>query len=209
MEETKISDKRDYILDVAERLFAEQGFEAISVREISKAAEINIAMVSYYFGSKEKLYEDVINRKLISSDTIAKSVGQHTSSMDKLFAMVDLYIEKFFERRLFQNIIFREMAMNQRTAMAELITTRLHQNFSVISDVIQKGIKYKEFKKVDVELTVMTIIGVVKTYTTSSSIACKVLKTDDIDQVYNDKLKARLKKHLRELLTNHLGIESK
>ena len=54
MEETKISDKRDYILDVAERLFAEQGFEAISIREISKAADINIAMVSYYFGSKEK-----------------------------------------------------------------------------------------------------------------------------------------------------------
>lgn len=124
MEETKISDKRDYILDVAERLFAEQGFEAISVREISKAAEINIAMVSYYFGSKEKLYEDVINRKLISSDTIAKSVEQHTSSMDKLFAMVDLYIEKFFERRLFQNIIFREMAMNQRTAMAEKLPYR-------------------------------------------------------------------------------------
>ena len=146
MEETKISDKRDYILDVAERLFAEQGFEAISVREISKAAEINIAMVSYYFGSKEKLYEDVINRKLISSDTIAKSVEQHTSSMDKLFAMVDLYIEKFFERRLFQNIIFREMTMNQRTAMAEKITVQVHKNFLLAYDIIQTGIDNKEFK---------------------------------------------------------------
>jgi AcrR family transcriptional regulator len=209
MQEAKVQDKREDILDVAEKLFAEQGFEAISIREISKSADINIAMVSYYFGSKEKLYEEVVNRKLISSDLIIKHIEKYEAYQEKLFAIVDLFINKFFERRDFQNIIFREMAMNQRTGMAELITTRLHQNFSVISDVIQKGIKYKEFKKVDVELTVMTIIGVVKTYTTSSSIACKVLKTDDIDQVYNDKLKARLKKHLRELLTNHLGIESK
>ncbi len=206
MQEQKTIDKRDEILNVAERLFSEQGFEAISVREISKTADINIAMVSYYFGSKEKLYEEVVNRKLISSEMIVKHIAQYDTYSNKLFAIVDLFINKFFERRDFQNIIFREMALNQRTGMAELITTRLHQNFSVIQDVIASGIKHKEFKKVDVELTVMTIIGVVKTYTTSGSIACKVLKIDDVESVYNDKLKARLKKHLRELLTNHLGI---
>ena len=97
--------------------------------------------------------------------------------------------------------------MNQRTAMTELITTRVHQNFSVVYDVIEKGIKHREFNKVDVELTVMTIIGVVKTYTTSGTIACKVLKIDEVENVYTDKFKARLKKHLRELLTNHLGIK--
>lgn len=167
MVDSKTQDKRDDILDVAEKLFSEKGFEAISIREISKAAEINIAMVSYYFGSKEKLYEEVVNRKLISSEMIIKYIEQHETYTNKLFAIVDMFINKFFERRDFQNIIFREMAMNQRTGMAELITNRLHQNFSVIQDVIENGIKHKEFKKVDVELTVMTIIGVVKTYTTS------------------------------------------
>lgn len=201
------TDKREDILDVAERLFAEQGFEAISIREISKAADINIAMVSYYFGSKEKLYEEVVNRKLISSEMIIKYIEQHETYSEKLFAIVDMFINKFFERRDFQNIIFREMAMNQRTAMADLIATRLHQNFSVISNVIHQGIKHHEFNKVDVELTVMTIIGIVKTYTTSGSIACKVLKIDDVEKVYDEKYKKRLKNHLKELLTNHLGIK--
>jgi hypothetical protein len=59
------------------------------------------------------------------------------------------------------------MAMNQRTKMADKIPTQLHQNFSFISDIIQKGIKHKEFKKVDVELTVMSIIGIVRMYITS------------------------------------------
>lgn len=207
MQDNKPQDKREDILDVAERLFAEHGFEAVSVREISKAADINIAMVSYYFGSKEKLYEEVVHRKLISSELIEKFIEHYPTYQEKLFAIVDLFINKFFERRHFQNIIFREMAMNQRTAMTELITTRVHQNFSVVYDVIEKGIKHKEFKKVDVELTVMTIIGVVKTYTTSGTIACKVLKIEEVENVYTDKFKARLKKHLRELLTNHLGIK--
>ncbi len=207
MVESKTQDKRDDILDVAEKLFSEKGFEAISIREISKAAEINIAMVSYYFGSKEKLYEEVVNRKLISSEMIIKYIEQHETYTNKLFAIVDMFINKFFERRDFQNIIFREVAMNQRTGMAELITTRLHQNFSVIQDVIENGIKHKEFKKVDVELTVMTIIGVVKTYTTSCSIACRVLKIDDPEKVYDDKYKKRLKKHLKELLVTHLEIK--
>jgi AcrR family transcriptional regulator len=85
MEEFKVQDKRDDILDVAEKLFAEQGFEAISVREISKAADINIAMVSYYFGSKEKLYEEVVNRKLISFDTYRSKILKHYQLIQKSY----------------------------------------------------------------------------------------------------------------------------
>lgn len=49
--------KEENILFAAEKLFAEKGFEGTSTREISKAANVNISMISYYFGSKEKLYE--------------------------------------------------------------------------------------------------------------------------------------------------------
>jgi AcrR family transcriptional regulator len=207
MEDLKTTDKKEEILDVAEKLFSENGFEAVSVREISKAAGINIAMVSYYFGSKEKMYEEVVFRKLISSDIIIKQIEPHKKYADKLFAIVDLFINKFFERRDYQNIIFREMAMGQRTTMSEIITNRLHQNFGVITEVINKGIKSKEFRKVDVELTVMTILGVIKTYTTSGSIACKVLKLEEENAAYNEQTKLRLQKYLRELLMNHLGIK--
>jgi AcrR family transcriptional regulator len=200
-------DKKEYILDVAERLFAEQGFEAITIREISKEADINIAMVSYYFGSKEKLYEEVITRKLISSELIRVHIEKYVRQSEKLFALVDLFIQKFFERRQFQNIIFREMAMNQRTVMAELITTRIHQNFLLMSEVIQKGIRNKEFRKVDVDLTVMSMVGIIRMYITSGNMACKILHVEEAEDAFSEKQKNRLKKHLRELLINHLGIK--
>jgi len=50
------------LLDVAERLFAEQGFAATSVRQITEAAGANIASVNYHFGSKDGLYRAIYER---------------------------------------------------------------------------------------------------------------------------------------------------
>lgn len=45
--------KQVQIFEVAERLFAENGYDGTSIRSIAKQADINIAMISYYFGLKE------------------------------------------------------------------------------------------------------------------------------------------------------------
>jgi len=52
------------ILDMAETLFARQGYAATSVREIADAVEVNPAMVHYYFGSKHNLLQQVLERTL-------------------------------------------------------------------------------------------------------------------------------------------------
>jgi AcrR family transcriptional regulator len=49
---------------VAERLFAEQGFHATSLRQITQAAEVNLAAVHYHFGSKQALTVAVFRRRL-------------------------------------------------------------------------------------------------------------------------------------------------
>ena len=52
---TRMITKEENIMLHAEKLFAEKGFDGTSTREIAKNAEVNISMISYYFGSKEKL----------------------------------------------------------------------------------------------------------------------------------------------------------
>ncbi len=54
---------RDRILDVAERLFASQSFAAVSVRDITAEADVNLAAVNYYFGSKAGLLKAVFLRR--------------------------------------------------------------------------------------------------------------------------------------------------
>jgi AcrR family transcriptional regulator len=58
------SDTRERILDVAERLFMDNGYEATSMRTITSAAEVNLAAVNYHFGSKEALLCEVFRRRL-------------------------------------------------------------------------------------------------------------------------------------------------
>lgn len=57
-------DTRERILDAAERLFAQKGFHLTSMRTLAREAQVNLASISYHFGSKEALLEKVIERRL-------------------------------------------------------------------------------------------------------------------------------------------------
>ena len=54
---------REVLLDTAERLFAENGVAATSVRAITAAAGANVAAINYYFGSREALLRELISRR--------------------------------------------------------------------------------------------------------------------------------------------------
>ncbi len=55
---------RERLLDAAEELFARKGYAATSVRDITAAAECNLAAVNYHFHSKRNLYREVFRRRL-------------------------------------------------------------------------------------------------------------------------------------------------
>ncbi len=56
---------RARILDTAETLFADAGPAAVTLRSIAAAASVNVAAVNYYFGSKEKLFEEMFVRRIV------------------------------------------------------------------------------------------------------------------------------------------------
>ena len=53
---------KNKILDAAESLFADKGFNGTSLREITSQAEVNLAAVNYHFGSKKELIKAVMSR---------------------------------------------------------------------------------------------------------------------------------------------------
>lgn len=55
---------RDRILDQAERLFAERGIDAVSLRAINAAAGVSPGILHYHFGNREPLIESIISRRL-------------------------------------------------------------------------------------------------------------------------------------------------
>ncbi len=57
-------DTRSRILDAAEALFMEHGFDGTSMRLITAQAGVNLAAINYHFGSKELLFQEVFRRRL-------------------------------------------------------------------------------------------------------------------------------------------------
>ena len=57
-------DTKELILDAAEQLIAEKGIDAVSLRAITAAADVNLAAVNYHFGSKEALVGRVFARRI-------------------------------------------------------------------------------------------------------------------------------------------------
>jgi AcrR family transcriptional regulator len=56
---------RSRILDVAERLFGEQGLDRVSIRDITRKARVNLAAINYHFGTKEALVAAVFERRVL------------------------------------------------------------------------------------------------------------------------------------------------
>ena len=71
--------KRDQIMDAAERLFARNGFYGVSVRDITSSADVRLASVNYYFETKEKLYFEVLARR---ADYIVKERERRLDNLD-------------------------------------------------------------------------------------------------------------------------------
>src|ERR1019366_2066215 len=100
-------DKREIILSTAMKLFGQKGFEGTSVREIGSGAGVNPAMISYYFGSKEKLFEKLVEHKAsFLKGVFAELVNNRSiSQIEKLFIIIDSYIDRMFQSPQFHHLL--------------------------------------------------------------------------------------------------------
>jgi AcrR family transcriptional regulator len=106
---------KDRIMDTAERLFAEHGFGATSLRQIIGEARVNLAAVHYHFGSKENLLEAVfvrriegVNRERLEMLDRFEAAGEPTLEqvLEALVAPT-LAVARDPERRIFVKIMAR------------------------------------------------------------------------------------------------------
>ena len=101
----KDENSKQKILNSATKLFAHKGFDAVSVREICKDAEVNLCMISYYFGGKKELYNAIIDDLIEKQSQYAKTfldltVEPRTLSKQEqiglLFVILDKFVDFFY-----------------------------------------------------------------------------------------------------------------
>lgn len=114
MEKIKDENSKQRILNAATKLFATQGFEGTSIRQICKEADANICMISYFWGGKQELYngiiEDLIEKQTEYAKTfidfdIEPSSLDKTSQINLLMTVIDKIIEFFYSEKISKDLL--------------------------------------------------------------------------------------------------------
>ncbi|MDO6434346.1 TetR family transcriptional regulator [Flavitalea sp. BT771] len=204
------ADKREHILTVAEELFGDNGFDGTSVRDIAQKAGVNLAMISYYFGSKEKLLEALIELRAGYSFGILEELNKDEtlSPWDKIDRLVEFYVEKVLNNLRFHSIMYREATNVRSEEIRDRIINIKLRNLEQITKIIQDGQQKKLFREIDIPMTMGSLMGTISSYTQARPYGCQVLALgyDANDEAYRSKLAPRLKAHLKQLLRAHLDI---
>lgn len=157
----QFNEKQIQILKIAERLFAEQGFDGTSIRNIAKEAGINIAMISYYFGSKEKLLEALLLYRLSDFRLEVKSVlDSEGTYLDKLDAMIVMIVKRIHKNRHTHKIINFEYSNSSRQIDFQSYIEQKKESIGLVKTFIIEGQKKGAFtKKANLDLIMPTVLG--------------------------------------------------
>ena len=204
--EENAHDTRQLLLDTATRLFAEQGYEGVSTRLLAKEAGVNMALIAYYFGSKEKLYEAIFEEQIPKFTVRLQQLQQlEASAWDKFELAIEAYVDRIFTKGAFNRLMFREMSLSQRPEHSERIISSIQKNWALMQAIITEGQASGNFRMdIDVELTMTTLIGTITHYVNAAPLNARLMHVTDEKEMLNDFYRARIKAHLKQLMTAHL-----
>ncbi len=210
MDKEKI-DKKDHILDVAEKVFSDVGFDGASTRMISGEAGVNMAMLNYYFGSKEGLFLAIFERRIATfRDLLDVITGNNdTTAWQKMEIYIDTWVERIFNNNCFQKMLYQEISMRKRGGLSDKINEILIGNVREFQKILKEGVTDGTFNSdIDLDLVTSTIFGM-KNYIMNTPYVSSMMFGFDVldEEAATIKFKPRLKKYLRALLQPYLVKE--
>jgi AcrR family transcriptional regulator len=122
---------RERILDAAERLFADRGFRKVTVRDICRAAKVNVAAVNYHFGDKLGLYEEVVKAAAdVMGETteMARRAGEGLPAEERL-------------RRFLSVFIGRLTAGGGKSRIHRLVHREMNDPTPVLDRLVDRGVR--------------------------------------------------------------------
>jgi TetR/AcrR family transcriptional regulator, regulator of cefoperazone and chloramphenicol sensitivity len=159
---------KERLLAVAEKLFAEKGFNGVSVREITQCADCNLASVNYYFGNKQNLYYDVFRHRIVPQMTQVRSqfedilAGEENLNFESIIrAVVTAFMEKHplntEDHETFHGLMHREIH-NPTGAVDIIIGEAIGPFFQVLVDLFRPYLP-KDNTDLNIKLKIFSLIA--------------------------------------------------
>jgi len=140
------ADTRQRLIDAGAMLFAERGFENVTVREICKASNANVAAVNYHFGDKAGLYRAVVTvaiQLMLETNELSQRAGEGLSPEDQIRSFVRVFVSRLTgsgPTAWIHKLMAREMehptdALEQ--VMLQVVKPRLEYLCGVVAAIMQ------------------------------------------------------------------------
>jgi TetR/AcrR family transcriptional regulator len=162
------------ILAAAEEHFADQGMAGARTEEIATAAHANKAMLYYYFGDKSRLHRAVMENLLRQLRNAAFApLAAKTSSRERLIGWVNGYFDFFASHPNYPRLVQREV-MDTAPKFEWIVREYFRPFHKRLRSLIQEGVASGEFRKVDAEQTVFTMLGMTVFYFAAAPVMSQV-----------------------------------
>lgn len=198
-------DKRTSILEAAEKLFSELGYEGASTRQIAKESGANMAMINYYFGSKEGVFMEIMTKRIEDFKEHLNNISKGSGTgMEKLLKVVEGYAKRILCNHTFHKMMHRELSLPQRPEMFSNIENAMAENQLVIERIVNDGIADGSFRQIDVRMMILTLMGTISKVAISPSKITSGTGLDINNQKDRKVITERLITHLKDLITIYL-----
>jgi AcrR family transcriptional regulator len=192
-------ERRDQILDAAERLFAEQGFAATPMRAIAQAADVNVATVYYHCGSKEQLFQSIYARVVERMGALVQSALLEGGPFNAMVARVlDQVVAYFVQHPSIPKLLLRS-AVGEVSDADQARRDTYRPLFEMVAAMIQERADKGEIRTVDPARFLDAATGVIFHLAVSDH-------RREGGKVSSDEL-ASIQAHARLFILGALGLE--
>lgn len=143
-------DSKEQIIKAATKLFATNGYVATSIRAITKECNINLSMISYYFGGKEGLYVAVLESQMQVIVEIISQAQEKPSAKESLESYAQNLIKALKKNPNFANLLIMEFS-NPTQLGTQTIGAFFSKGQEFILNHLGRGVERGEFRE-DIEL---------------------------------------------------------
>ena len=157
-------DTRATILAAAEQVFATAGPAGARIDEIAATARVNKALLYYYFKSKDGLYEAVLEDHFQEFNRQALAVlAAPDNARTVLLRYVSLYFDFISTRRRYA-ALYQQLMTARGRPLERLVRKYLVPRNVAFHNLLERGIRAGEFRRVDVRHTTLSVVGLIVFY---------------------------------------------
>ena len=128
------------IMQAATKLFAQENFNAVSIKQIAAASGVNSALISYYFGGKKNLYQEVLYTEADKFLKLQETIRSRMESpLSRLRSYVDSIAEMQLKKPYNMHLIYREL-LSPQPMFENYVKNRLYKIHQFMSELVDEAI---------------------------------------------------------------------